>query len=402
MHAAAALGDEALVRAFLDRDPALVRQPAPPYGGTPLVYLCLSRFLRLEPARTDGFLRAATSLLDAGADPNGGFWTTGTFPEFETPLYGAAGVAHHAPLTRLLLQRGADPNDEEVAYHSPEGYDLDTMKLVVETGRVTPERLALMLVRKHDWHDEEGVKYLLERGASPNMRWGRGGLSPVLHAIERDNSRAILELLLEHGGDPTRIQEGRSGVARAARRGRGDLLRLFQRRGISTELSGVDRLIAACAQDDGDTIATILRETPALVDDLRAAGGTLLTEFAGTANSAGVGRLLDLGVPIDARHPGDGYWDLAPESTALHAAAWRAWHDTVRLLLRRGADLDLPDGKGRTPLMLAIKACVDSYWSDRRSPESVAALLAAGASVAGVVLPTGYDEVDRLLSRGTV
>jgi hypothetical protein len=31
-------------------------------------------------------------------------------------LYGAAGVAHHADMTRLLIDRGADPNDEETPY----------------------------------------------------------------------------------------------------------------------------------------------------------------------------------------------------------------------------------------------------------------------------------------------
>ena len=57
----------------------------------------------------------------------------------------------------------------------------------------------------------------------------------------------------------------------------------------------------------------------------------------------------------------------------------------------------MPDGKGRTPLMLAVKACVDSYWTYRRSPESVEALLRAGASMSGVDFPLGYTEVDDLL-----
>jgi hypothetical protein len=28
-------------------------------------------------------------------------------------------VAHNADLTRLLLERGADPNDNETPYHAP-------------------------------------------------------------------------------------------------------------------------------------------------------------------------------------------------------------------------------------------------------------------------------------------
>jgi ankyrin repeat protein len=69
----------------------------------------------------------------------------------------------------------------------------------------------------------------------------------------------------------------------------------------------------------------------------------------------------------------------------------------VKLLIERGAPVDAPDGRGRTPLMLAVRACVDSYWRDRRSPESVAALLAAGASVEHVEFPSGYGDVDALL-----
>jgi hypothetical protein len=44
-----------------------------------------------------------------------------------------------------------------------------------------------------------------------------------------------------------------------------------------------------------------------------------------------------------------------------------------------------------------VKACVDSYWTDRRSPDSVRVLLEAGASDEGIELPTGYDEIDVLL-----
>jgi ankyrin repeat protein len=396
IHTAAVLGDERAVRGFLRGDPASARALASPYQGPPLLYLCLSKYLRLEPARSESFVRTATALLDAGADPNQGFWTDPPHPENETPLYGAAGVAAHPELTRLLLARGADPNDEEVVYHSPEGYHLGAMMAVVETGRLTPDSLMLMLLRKHDWHDQDGVRYLLEHGADPNRTW-RHGRSALQHGISRDNSLAIIELALDHGGDPGLVRAEVSGIALAARRGRGDLLTLFQRRGFNIELAGADRLIAACALDDGAKVRAIAREEPERVQQLIAQGGKLLAEFAGTANSAGVGHLLDLGVPIDALYSGDGYFDIPPDSTALHVAAWRAHHGTVKLLLERGAPVNPRDRRGRTPLMAAIRACVDSYWAYRRSPESVAALLEAGASTEGVSLPTGYQEVDHLI-----
>ena len=73
----------------------------------------------------------------------------------------------------------------------------------------------------------------------------------------------------------------------------------------------------------------------------------------------------------------------------MHVAAWRAWPEVVKELIARGAPVNANDGQGRTALQLAVKACVDSYWTDRRSPDSVRALLEAGASTAGIELPTG-------------
>lgn len=396
VHTAAILGDAAAVRRFLAQDPANATAKSAPYGGDALNYLGLSKYLRLDRTRTDAFLRAATALLDAGADPNTGFWTKGQYPEYESALYGAAGVAHHPEMTRLLLERGADPNDVEVVYHSPETDDIEAMKLVVETGRLTPDSLALMLIRKHDWHHYEGVKYLLEHGAMPNHARDRG-LRAIHHAIARDNSLAIIELLLDHGADPTLPQDGDSAVARAARRGRRDLLELFERRGIPIELPGALGLISACARNDTATVRAIVEREPALVGDVLAQGGKLIAEFAGTWNTKGVGQLLDLGVPVTALYEGDGYFDIAKDSTALHVAAWKGVPSTVKLLIERGAAVEAKDSKGRTPLALAVKACVDSYWTHRRTPESVAALLQAGASVDGVTFPSGYAEVDELL-----
>jgi hypothetical protein len=94
---------------------------------------------------------------------------------------------------------------------------------------------------------------------------------------------------------------------------------------------------------------------------------------------------------------GDGYFDIAKDSSALHVAAWRARPAAVKELLKRGAPVNAVDGKERTALLLAVKACVDSYWTERRSPDSVEALLGAGASVSGIEIPSGYEEVDKLL-----
>ena len=399
VHAAAILGDDATVRRFLDLDPGSATAKGGPRQWDALTHLCFSRYLRLDRPRSAGFVRAAEALLDAGASANTGFFSDDhqPNPEFESVLYGAAGVAHDAELTRLLLDRGADPNDGEVPYHAPETYDNAALHVLVASGKMTADSLATMLLRKHDWHDYEGIAWLLEHSADPN-RMTRWGYTAVHQAIRRDNDVRIVERLLDHGADPRLPAHGRSAIAMAAQDGRGDVLDLFERRGIPIDLHGTEQLLAACARNDGESIRSIVDREPHLVSHILSEGARLLTEFAGIGNTDGVRHLLDLGVDVNAvNEEGDGYWGIAKRSTALHVAAWRARHATVKLLVERGAAVDLPDAKGRTPLALAVRACVDSYWTRLRSPESVAALLEAGASVQRVDVPSGYAEVDELL-----
>ncbi|ASU33299.1 ankyrin repeat domain-containing protein [Mucilaginibacter xinganensis] len=399
IHIAAILGNDELVKSFLDFDSSNATATAPPYSCDALVYLCLSKYLRLDKTRTDGFLKAATALLEAGADPNTGFWTTGDYPEFETALYGAAGVAHNAVVTGLLLDHGANPNDDEAVYHSPENRDNDAMKLLVETGKLTNENLLMMLIRKHDWHDYEGARYLLQHGANPNGEKTRQWY-PVHHALARCNSIEMIGLLLDYGADPAVKSQGITAVACAAREGRGDVLKLFQQRGFPVQLTGIDELTAACAMGNNDAVQAILVQQPQLAAEVIAIGGTLLAKFTGAGNLRGVKQLLDLGVSVTAPFTeGDGYFAIPKNSLPIHIAAWRARHDVVKLLIERGSPVDLPDSNGQTPLALAIKACVDSYWTDTRSPASVASLLNAGASATAIPFPTGYAAIDELLEK---
>jgi ankyrin repeat protein len=409
VHTAAILGRAEEVRRFLALDPANATAKSGPRGWDALTHLCFSRYLRLDPARSDGFVDAATALLDAGASANTG-WTEANHqpqPEWESVLYGACGVAHHAGLTRLLLERGANPNDEETPYHAPETYDNAALKVLVESGTLSVESLSMILLRKTDWHDCDGIKWLLERGVDADVmtRWGKTALH---NAILSDNDLEIVELLLDHGANPTAVatrpergspQPGhQTAIQMAARRGRGDVLDLFARRGVALDLHGLERLLAACAQHDAAAAQSIAANAPNIVSELQADGGRFLAWFAGVGNTEGVRLLLDLGLAVDTPFvEGEGYFDVAPDSLAIHVAAWRAQHVTLRLLLERGSPIDRRDGKGRTPLMLAVRACVDSYWIRRRKPDSVLALLETGASTAGVAFPSGYEAVDVLL-----
>jgi ankyrin repeat protein len=407
IHAAAILADESAVRNFLSRDSNSAGAKGGPYGWDALTYLCFSRYLRLDRARSEAFVRTARALLDAGAGANTGWYEMIDHPNprpiFESAIYGAAGIARHPELTFLLLERGADPNDEEAPYHVPEGYDNTVLKILLESGRLNNSSLACMLVRKTDWHDEEGLRLLLENGADPSTQ-PKFGDNALHHGLRRDNGLKVIELLLDYGADPAlrSDRDGRSAIVIAARRGRGDVLHLFEQCRTPFALYGVDRLITACAKGDLESIERLVASEPHLVEELIREGGTLLAEFASNGNVDGLRCLLDLGVSPSALYrEGDAYFDIAQNSTALHVAAWRAWPSAVKELIARGAPVNASDAKGRTALALSVKACVDSYWTGRRSPDSVAALLEAGASVAGIAIPSGYEEIDKLLRQYT-
>lgn len=401
IYTAAILGDDESVRRFLASDSGSATAKGGHRDWDALTYLCFSRYLRIDRSRSAAFVRTATALLDAGANPNTGWYEKNHQPDpgWECVLYGAAGLAHNAELTRLLLERGADPNDGETPYHSPEGYDNGALKVIVESGKLNDQSLTTMLIRKADWHDYEGIRFLLEHGADPN-RMTVWGVTALHQAVRRDNGLPIIALFLDHGVNPAVENLHReSATSIAARRGRGDVLELLEQRNIPIHLNGVDRLIAECARNNGAALRAIVASEPHLVQELLVQGGTLLARFAGNGNTEGVRCLLDLGVKATAVYEeGDGYFEVAKHATALHVAAWRAWPSTVKLLIERGAPVNAKDARGRTALALAVRACVDSYWTNRRSPESVEALLRGGATVDGVKYPSGYAEVDALLA----
>ena len=365
IHAAAVTGDVAEVERLLGTDDRQATAPGGPYGWDALTYLCFSRYLRLRPSA--GFVGAARALLDAGADPNTGFFESAHQPEpvFESALYGAAGVAHHAELTRLLLARGADPElGGEVAYHAPEGFDAEAMQAVVGSGRLSVAGLTTMLHRKLDWTDLDGVRWLLEHGADPNALspWGDRALH---HSLRRGNALPLLETLLEFGADPTLTapaQEDRSAVAVAARSGRPDALESFGSRGFATGLDGDDAFFAALSRGDRSGTLRFVTAEPRIAERLEAAQPGIVATLAGAGNTAGLELALDLGFPMSA--------------DALAVAVWRERAEAVRLLLARGA---LPS---ETELSLAERALTEmSEWTPHRSREILDVLQArAGKS----------------------
>jgi len=393
---AALLGDDEMVRQFVAADPEAATRTTGLYDWDPLTYLCFSRYLGRGG---DQFVRAARILLQHGARADTGFYWQDhqPSPSFESVLYGAAAVARHLELTRLLLEHGADPNDGETAYHVPETYDNRVLELLVESGRLAPNSLTTMLARKHDWHDYGAVAWLLLHGADPNAlsAWGRRALH---QALERDNKLRFVELLLDHGADPRLTNAAaQSAIVTAARAGRADVLDAFARRGFVQRREGVDALLEACARADAAGARALVAADSGLMHAVESQAPGALADFSGAGNREGVALMLDLGFDPALTTSRAG----SLRDTPLHAAIWRARHETAKLLIARGAPLETLNGRGETPLAYAVRATLHSEWTRERSTEIVEALLAAGADPSTVKLPTGWQPLDALFSERT-
>ena len=409
IHTAALLGDHETVARFLAVNPADATAKGGPRNWDALTHLCFSKFLRLDPVRTEGFLKAATALLDAGANPNTGFFEEyhQPKPEWECALYGAAGVAHHPGLTKLLLDRGADPNDGEVAYHSPETLDNRTIRILVESGKLTQDTIGLMLARKFNWHDDEGVHWLLEHGANPN--WPLWGSRPLHWAVRQGTPIHYFEWLLDRGADPSLPDKnGTLPAAEAARQGRADVLELFEKRGVVIAAEGDDAFLAACARANEAEARRFAAANPSMVRRIESQSPGLLADFAGAGNTAAVRLMLALGFEAGTARVKP---DWVSGETALHVAVAHGRQPVAELLIERGAPLEAKRHGGWTPLGVAF-LCLEqqSEWTPNEYTLPIAeALIKAGASVenAGLTLAAAVclgrsDDIARLAKEAGV
>ena len=298
LDAALVLGDHAAVAVALARDPGLVRRDLPGPGRKPLSCACHSVFLRPQSPRAPGVRRVIELLLDGGADPDEAHHNAyGAM----SVLYGAAGVAHDPEATRLLLDRGANPDDGESVYHAVEADDTACLELLLARGATVRDTNAL----GNAIGDPAKVRVLLERGdlrpEDPELR------DSLLHA--RDP--AVARLLIEHGASlAARDADGLTPYSRAARFKSEAMLDLLAAAGARTELDPAAEWIGAVVRGDSDRAARVKAQHPGLT--LRPADAEELPRWASAGDDAVVVRLLDAGVPLDARGIDAG--------TALHYA----------------------------------------------------------------------------------
>ncbi|HYK33427.1 MAG TPA: ankyrin repeat domain-containing protein [Streptosporangiaceae bacterium] len=384
---AVVLGDVDRVRAAVEADPSLATRTDPTTGWTALHAACGSQWNRLDPSREQGLVAVAKLLLDAGADPNGvvsgGGWK---------PLRCAVAGAPNAEIARLLLDRGAVPDDDDL-YLAGFGDDNDTLRLLLSGPSEIREIAKMALAAPLSGNNVEGVRLLLDAGADPRLYLddadAEGGsdtahpFSVLYAAVRSDCTAEIVELLLIHGAEPEAPgPDGRSPHALAVSKGRTDLAELLRRYGASDDASDVDRFLAACLRGDREAAEH------QLPSDLSAPQrSAAMVRAAETGNIEAMRIMLDLGFPPDTRGGDD-------PGTPLHTAAHAGSADIARLLLERGADVNARDERwDSTPMVWAMIGSSERPTGNPSPdwPATVEIMANAGASFDGITLSPDDD-----------
>ncbi|PTM38906.1 hypothetical protein [Bosea sp. 124] len=328
------VGDVARIERALAADPDFANRPGGPLAMPPLAAVTLSRLIR-EPGFEDKLLASARLLIGHGADVNGRF----TDPRFPgdplSVLYGAAGRTHHAGMTELLLEAGADPNDNESLYHSVESQDLSCTRLLLAAGARVAGTNAV--ARSLDYDRPEALQLLLARREQPvETHW-------LHHAMLRGRSLAHVRALVEAGADlSARDRAGASVNAFARRFGREDVLALLRERGVVDDPTPEEDFAAACARGDETAAKAMLRAAPDVLSRLSEAQLKAMPQLAALGRLDAVRTMLALGWPREVK--------TAWHATALNLAIFPGDAAMTRLLLEQGADWRTQHGYGGNAL----------------------------------------------------
>ena len=238
---------------------------------------------------------------------------------------------------RLLLDAGADAND------------------------TAPTGTSALVVAAHGGHTALAT-FLLEQGADPNA--ADAGYT-ALHAAVLRGDDELLQALLAHGADPNTRLARATPFRRLGRDWAMDWTWVgatpFWMAAMFADAAMMQTLAAGGAvpsstMEDGTTPVM----APLAMRDRRPGSNPAKVE---TSTLEAVRTAAELGVDISATN--------AAGNTALHYAAASAFDSVVEFLVSRGAELDLKNAEGQTPL--AMTATPRRRGS--RDPERTAELL---------------------------
>lgn len=321
-------------------------------------------------ART-GRLETVGALIAAGADPNAAEMARG-----QTALMWAAGEAH-TEVVRALIDAGADVHVRSRGGFTPlliaARADAPALAgLLMDAGAdvnaASPDGMTPLVVATLRGHASLAIS-LLEHGADPNaaapgytaLHWAAGSWHTELTgdlrgiAVERDTEWAslngvragrllLVEALLARGADPNvRLAEHPPQFGFASQRFRVSLAGAtpFLLASMDANVEVMRALVDAGADT---TLATEEGTTPLMV----AAGLGQVpaeTRVREAESIAAVEYLLELGADVHATN--------VIGRSALHGAAHIRSDTLVQMLFDHGAQVNVADVRGITPLMIA-------------------------------------------------
>jgi hypothetical protein len=350
IYTAAAVGEVAAAQELLAADPGCTRRPGGPFAWEPLLYLTYARLP--APAAVRSAVEVARLLLDHSADPNVGYLWEGLVPPFTALTgvfgHGEQGAPPHpdeAALARLLLERGADPNDDQTLYNRQWSRDDRWLELLFEFGLGTGDG--------GPW-----ARLLGDRLASPRQMLENELLAAAHHGFA-DRVR----LLLAHGVDPagTGTQHpahgARTPIDEAALLGHLDIVDLLAAAGARLSGDEVDRFVSICMAGDRARAAELRSADPTLVERAIARRPHQLIRAAEKDSVAAVELLIELGFDVNARS----------RTAPLHEAAMHGNVEMIRLLLDHSADPNVRDGEFDAP---------PAGWAEHHGMTDAEALLA--------------------------
>jgi len=334
-------GDVERVENALAERPERASEKGGPKGWEPILYLCFTR-LSL-PAPNDNAEAITRMLLDRGADPNVHF---AAGDSAYTPLVVAIGEGEEDrpphprrdALVRLLLERGTNPYDIQVIYNTGfHGQMLWYLRLIYDH--------TVRQGRSADWQDPKWMMIGMG-GYGSGARW-------MLNIAVRDNNLELAEWALSHGANPnagpprSKLMLQRPLYEGALLSGNTAMAELLLRYGAKSPvapLDGLDAFKAAALRLDAAEVRRLATQHL----EYLSAPEPLLT--AARLDRIDVVRLLlDAGVSPDVA--------TATGERALHAAAYSNSLGAAALLLERGAAVDpINTDYNNTPLGAAVYA----------------------------------------------
>lgn len=191
------------------------------------------------------------------------------------------------------------------------------------------------------------LRTLLRKGGDPDLPWGLHAETP-LHVAARRRRLSAVRILLARGADiDAKTAHGKTAYVHAARRGFIEVSAFLKSHYADCTTTIPDDLAIALARKDRDAASALLRAHPEAARTGNPEEDRLLADVAGRNELWPVELLLDAGADLAA--PG------LDEGTPLHQAAWFGQPTNARVLIARGAPLDVFDASHRSfPLGWAV------------------------------------------------